>query len=270
MEKRTLTKKDIAVVIPVYRTELSPTERLSLEQGVRILADYDLFFIKPEHLDLGALGEEYARCGQVCFPDEWFVSRRSYNRMVLEEAFYRRFEQYAYLLIYQLDAFVFRDELLDWARKGYDFIGAPWLPDNEYYLSWLGRFWFHIESWYKQHFNPKAFQSPEYHAYEVGNGGFSLRKISAMIEVTTFYREKIQRLLADDRAFYAEDVFLLRELDDRKIRLKRPSWREALGFAMEEHPVWTYRYNGKRLPFGCHAFDLAEHAWFWKSFIPIQ
>ena len=32
------------------------------------------------------------------------------------------------MLIYQLDAYVFKDELLNWANKGYDYIGAPWLP----------------------------------------------------------------------------------------------------------------------------------------------
>lgn len=269
MEKRAINKKDIAVVIPVYRTELSETEKLSLEQCAKILADYDIVFVKPQHLDISPV-RECCPGQEENFPDEWFVSRRSYNKMVLEESFYRRFEHYEYILIYQLDAFVFRDELLDWARKDYDYIGAPWLPWQERYLSTWGRRYFHIKAWYKRHFAPKAFRSPKYHAYEVGNGGLSLRRVSAMIAAIRFYREKIRELLADDREFYAEDVFLVREVTDPRVRLKRPSWQEALRFSMEECPAWAYRYNGCRLPFGCHAFDLQVYSDFWKPFLHLN
>ena len=267
MEKTPLSKKDIAVVIPVYRTALSKTEELSLGQCAKMLSDYDIIFVKPEHLDITSISQRCRGAHEEAFPDEWFVSRRAYNRMVLEESFYRRFEKYEYILIYQLDAFVFRDELLEWARKGYDYIGAPWLPLKERYLTTAGRIYFHIKAWYKKHFNPRAFRSSKYHAYEVGNGGLSLRKVSTMVEITRFYREKIQELLVDDREFYAEDVFLLRELDNKRKRKKKPSWREAIHFAIEECPAWAYRYNRYRLPFGCHAFDLKEFSDFWKPFI---
>jgi hypothetical protein len=67
--------------------------------------------------------------------------------------FYEVFRQYEYMLIYQLDCWVFRDELEMWCDKGYDYIGAPffvkWFVDRGIY---------------------------------VGNGGFSLRKISNIIE----------------------------------------------------------------------------------------
>ena len=37
--------------------------------------------------------------------------------------FYLNFKKYRYLLIYQLDALVFRDELLEWCSKEIDYIG---------------------------------------------------------------------------------------------------------------------------------------------------
>ena len=267
MKEMSLSKKEVAVVIPVYQTTLSETEVLSLGQCVKILSDYDIIFVKPEHLDTGPLRQQYPSILEEKFPDEWFVSRRSYNRMVLEESFYRRFEKYEYILIYQLDAFVFRDELLDWARKGYDYIGAPWLPWKKRYLSTTGRLYFHIKAWYKRHFRPRAYRSAKYHAYEVGNGGLSLRRVSSMIATTSHYRNKIRDLLAEEKEFYAEDVFLLRELNDRRVRLKKPAWTEAIAFSIEEAPEWAYRYNRCRLPFGCHAFNLPEFADFWRPFI---
>jgi hypothetical protein len=36
--------------------------------------------------------------------------------------FYERFVAYDYMLIYQLDAYVFKDELDDWSAKGYDLL----------------------------------------------------------------------------------------------------------------------------------------------------
>ena len=35
------------------------------------------------------------------------------------------------MLIHQLDAFVFEDKLMDWVKRGFDYIGAPWLPPKD-------------------------------------------------------------------------------------------------------------------------------------------
>ena len=55
-----------------------------------------------------------------------FVDRVAYNRLMMSEQFYRAFEGYEYILIYQLDCLVFSNALEEWCRKGYDYIGAPW------------------------------------------------------------------------------------------------------------------------------------------------
>lgn len=75
-----------------------------------------------------------------------------------------------------------------------------------------------------------------------------------MLEITTHYKTKIGKLLDDDAPFYPEDVLLLYELTDRNFHLKKPCFKEALQFAMEENPKWAYCYNGNQLPFGCHAW----------------
>ena len=36
------------------------------------------------------------------------------------------------MLIYQLDAFVFQDDLAYWCQQNYDYIGAPWLRDRDF------------------------------------------------------------------------------------------------------------------------------------------
>jgi len=44
---------------------------------------------------------------------------------MMSPAFYDAFKAFDYILIYQLDAFVFRDELEYFCSLGYDYIGAP-------------------------------------------------------------------------------------------------------------------------------------------------
>lgn len=73
--------------------------------------------------------------------------------------FYEKFLSFYYILIYQLDAFVFYDALEFFCSLGYDYIGA-----SVAYSSWYG---------YKEK-NPR-----------VGNGGFSLRKVKACYQLLT-------------------------------------------------------------------------------------
>ncbi len=43
---------------------------------------------------------------------------------MMDNTFYKQFLNYEYILIYQLDAFVFKDEL-NYCSQGIDYVGAP-------------------------------------------------------------------------------------------------------------------------------------------------
>lgn len=210
-----------------------------MEQCLKLLSSYSIVVIKPESLDLDDIINFYGLTHIEAFPDKYFVSLRAYNKLVLSEEFYRSFQHYTYMLIYQLDAYVFKDELLNWANKGYDYIGAPWLPWKKRHLSVIGRYRLYCQRLFCRLFDEKTFKTDKYYAYQVGNGGFSLRRISKMLEITTHYKTKIGKLLDDDAPFYPEDVLLLYELTDRNFHLKKPCFKEALQFAMEENPKWV-------------------------------
>ena len=49
--------------------------------------------------------------GLLRFSDHWFHRVSTYNKLMLSLDFYVRFSAYGYLLVYQLDAWVFSDEL---------------------------------------------------------------------------------------------------------------------------------------------------------------
>jgi len=113
-----------AIVIPAYKKEINFFERASLKQCIKIFKGYPLILIAPRSLDTG----NYTRLFPFKierFADDSFLSVRSYSRLLLSADFYSRFKSYSYILMYQPDAYVFRNELDYWCSQGYDYIGAP-------------------------------------------------------------------------------------------------------------------------------------------------
>ena len=119
--------KQIAVIIPVYKTSLDAYERISLDRTIEVLGKHDIYIVHPEDLDTGFLTELYPNLKFRAFPPEYFKGIMGYNRLMLSEEFYSAFSDYEYILICQSDAYIFRDELNDWCEAGYDYVGAPWL-----------------------------------------------------------------------------------------------------------------------------------------------
>ena len=116
-------REKVAVVIPAYKEQFSELELISLEQEQKVLGQYPLIFIAPEGRKLPALpeGSQVLR-----FPAAFFEGVAGYNQLMLQPAFYQAFFGYDYMLLYQLDAFVFSDQLAHFCGLGYDYIGAPW------------------------------------------------------------------------------------------------------------------------------------------------
>ena len=115
----------VRVVVPVYR-ELTPDEESSLRNNVRVLAAWPFTVLHPRGVTPPAccreLGLETRAVG-----DEWLGRRNGiagYNRMMLSEEFYASFPDTEYILICHTDAWIFRDELGDWCRRGYDCVAS--------------------------------------------------------------------------------------------------------------------------------------------------
>lgn len=96
--------------------------------------------------------------------------------------------------------------------------------------------------------------------------GRSGRRTGRFLELVRKYRDKIQADLSDDSKLYPEDLWLHYELKGQD-RLSVPSWKEALGFAFEQNPETSFRLNGGRLPFGCHAWYHPDYRELWKTYI---
>ena len=237
------------VLVPCFKETLSAEERLSLAQCRRILGRYDIRIICPEGL---LLPPECEGLKSEPFPASAFVSIDAYSRLLLSGEFYARFREWEHSLIYQLDAFVFRDELDDWCARGYDYIGAPWgsrdvlrhrhvREARPRVAQWPGL----ARLWYRRDFR-------------VGNGGLSLRRIRSFCRVLETHGKFAAQWPGNEDLFWA--LFA-----PRNFRI--PCENEAMYFALELEPSrYVARMNG-RLPFGCHAWEKYEPD-FWAAHIP--
>lgn len=258
----------VVVVIPIYKSNFTAYEQIAFVQCLKVLGKYSIQIVKPQSLDLQFLTEVRPQLQFESFDDSYFESVQTYNRLMLSTEFYERFASYEYILIYQLDAFVFRDELLEWCQKGYDYIGAPWRLERDF-SSVTDKLIFSLKKqlaiWFDLRDKNRNNQPLDVILkMTVGNGGFSLRKVQKMLDIVRSQRPTIERYLAGKGSFYNEDVFFCIEMNRYIQRVRVPHWREALRFAVEDKPSKSFELNGRQLPFGCHAWDIHELE-FWKE-----
>ena len=96
-----MDKKEVVVVVPVYRPELTVWERASLRQTVGVLQEnYPVELLVPCGMDCSAIRREFSGLPVREVADEW-VGRKNgiagYNRMMLSAGFYELFRDYQYL-----------------------------------------------------------------------------------------------------------------------------------------------------------------------------
>ncbi|MDL2309500.1 hypothetical protein LJC39_00025 [Parabacteroides sp. OttesenSCG-928-B22] len=249
----------VKILIPVYKPTLSDYDRASFSQAYYILGNYPLAVIKPASLDLKAITDEYPQVEIISFPDHYFAGIAGYNRLMMSSEFYGHFLDMDYLLIYQLDAYVFRDELLQWCQKGYDYVGAPWLKKKIYQqppFSWWVDYQCKKE---KRTGIPSKYSLHN----KVGNGGFSLRKVKSHYDATVRYRDVIEDFLSHRMHLYNEDVFWATQVAE----FTYPDVSEALRFSFDKYPRYSYKLTKRQLPFGCHGWYKRKMKKFWQPII---
>lgn len=259
--------KPVAIIIPIYKPRFTLYEQISFSQCISILHKHPIKIVKPISLDIAPLLAKHPFLEVETFDDTYFESVQTYNRLMLSTEFYSRFLSYEYILIYQLDAFVFRDELNHWCTKGYDYIGAPWRIERDF-SSYFDRLFFEVKKqialWFDLRDTKRQNQPLEVILkMSVGNGGFSLRRVQKMLDMVKNNRPKIEKYLEGKGSFFNEDIFFCIEMNRYFQQVHLPPWREALRFAVEDLPSKAFALNHQQLPFGCHAWDIHELA-FWK------
>lgn len=233
----------VVVLVPIYRAELTALERWSLDHSLQRLRGRDVRFIGPRSLDRSAYARDFPGIGFVGYDDACFASVQGYSRLLLSQDFYAEHgRHHSHLLILQTDALLLRDDLDHWMAGPYDYLGAPWPEGIDLQVA------------------VDAFAGPNARVARarVGNGGFSLRRCAACLELL---REFPQAAEVMGRTGSNEDLFfgLLGTLSQHFVL---PNEIVASRFALELQPERYLAVNGGTLPTGCHAWAKYDPA-FW-------
>ena len=251
----TQAKEPVAVVIPTHKSKFSDCEKISLERCIKILGAHPIIFALPEGLKLADI--PVSKKGIKCeyFDKKYFQSGGAYNIFLMSTEFYERFLNYEYILIHQLDSFVFKDELLYWCDQGFDYIGAPWFSP-----SCDDAFW-HMMNILKLTWLKRILQKLGYSLdKKVGNGGFSLRCTRKCIFALWPFRKDGVRFWK-----FGEDMFWTRFSKLYFPFLKIADWRSALKFSVETGPGKYQKIDESNPPFGCHAWMRPDKIHLWYS-----
>lgn len=237
-----LNKENIAIVIPIYKEVLTRNEQLSLRQCKKILGEYATYFIHPKGINLTNYLDEIPHAKTLEFKNSYFANVQGYSQLMLSPFFYEKFFTYKFMLIYQLDAYVFSDDLLFWGNKNYDYVGAPWLSPPPLTK---GKPLVNMSTWFIN---------------KVGNGGLSLRKVKSHYYNTLIFRPLLKYFIKNEDMFWGLFLYWLNPF------FKRPTYIEALNFAFEMDPRKSFEITNHKLPFGVHAWEKHDPD-FWKKWI---
>lgn len=249
----------MVVVVPIYKPSLDERERMSLASICSVLSARRIVAVHPRGLDFSAILAQFPQLQTMDFEPSMFQGIRGYNRLMTSEQFYEAFADEDYMLVAQLDTYIFRDELDQWCSKGYDYVGAPWLqrPINR----------LPIVKWIKQYKDRRRQRRGEYSKTalygRVGNGGLSLRRIDSFRQACAKYTQLLAQLNAQGRKGFPEDVFWATMVEG----FCYPAAEEALHFSFDKYPRYSYRLLDRTLPMGCHAWYSRKMRFFWKTFI---
>lgn len=250
------------VVVPVYQPQPSAQALVVLARIAAVLGRHRIVFALPQGLDAAPYLAAIPAATVQPFAPHYFAGVAGYNRLMLAPEFYAAFAAYDYLLIHQLDALVFRDELTEWCAKGYDYIGAPWA---KYWSFWPAALRWPIKEWRgalarRMRLSDTSKWLRHRVASQVGNGGLSLRRVRTFRAVLAEPTPLLDRYRERGGDHYNEDVFWSLAARHQGRPLKIPGFDEALRFSIEHFPEQSMRRIGG-LPFGCHAWDLFLDEW---------
>lgn len=231
--------KEIAVVIPVYKRSFDQIEERNVTHNLRLLGKLPVFWVTKETLDVSYYRKRYPGLPFVRYPDRFFDGLKGYNKLMLSEQFYMKFQEYRFIFICQPDVLLLKggEALEPFLTMPYDYIGAPWLPKD------------HITVLPDRNKIQKLINLflPKYDV-EVGNGGLSLRRTERTLSLLRKWRRFV-RIWP-----HYEDYFFAYMGRYRDLNYRIAPVETAMQFSLESRSRELIE-SGAASPVGVHAYQ---------------
>lgn len=242
------------IIIPSYKEKPNKYEILALIQCQKILNEYHICIVVPYGLNTihydRLLKKHHTNYHFEFFDKRFFDGIQGYNHLMLSPEFYQRFLSFDYILIYQLDAYVFFNKLDYWCSKGLDYLGAP-IPYGLIH---------DVEKTHNEKHNDTLNLPCAY------NGGASLRKVKAFLNTLSEHNTLITKWFSEG---LNEDIIFSSLL----LQNCRIPDSEALQFCIDNFPRESVSSIEGQLPMLCHGWtklndESAEYdGLFWLQYI---
>jgi hypothetical protein len=228
-------KKTFAICIPIYREEPDEIEKFSLNKlKEKTSQKWPMVFIAPQSMDVKNYLCILDKATVSRFDDSYFESTKTYSKLCESHELYEIFKDYDYMYIYQTDCYLLTDQLQYWVDNfNYDYIGGPIVAGNS--------------GWRTVPF--------------VGNGGFSLRKVSTFLYITdeeflAKHKAEIDKANEEENGDYNtyEDLYFAQLIPDIWPDFSKASVGVAAKFAWDRNQDAMFN-KYKKLPMCLHGYD---------------
>lgn len=250
LHKKIYPTQKVGVVIISHRESLSENEILSLRQCMNIFRSRPIYICCSTHFDTRVYTDVAAEfdtdCRIIRMDPVFFHVDQTRQLLMRTPQFYNYFTDFEYVLTYQLDCWVFRDDLDNFCESGYDYLCAPLVEEC------------------------KDISTQNFILPEIIISGLMMTKVSAMIKC-------IYMQLRDDLMHNYKSILSKPYISDKKSmgsyltsinsEFKTAPEDICMEFAFGAKPRQFYE-KIKKLPCCCKGYVYHDKE-FWSKFIPI-
>jgi len=248
-----------AVVVPVHKKWPDEWERRSFAHLLQVYAGRQIYLVHPQGVDMARYmaidGAQDVR--SMAFPSSHYISRSSYNDLLLSQRFYSAFMGYEYILIHHLDAWSFRDDLDRFMALGADYIGCAGAETGGRMAGGLS-----LRRTYSCLSACRAAATLDGISVLLKSKYLSLR------DLTVIAKRNLAIPIGKQRPYHSEDLFFTFGAPILNDSFRVASQEQALRFAFDKGPEKLLAQSGE-LPMACHAFYKDGNWEFWKEHIAL-
>jgi hypothetical protein len=113
------------VVIPVFHTAWHPIEHQLIRRATKQLAEFSLVFVCADDRNSDHLTSEFPECAVYRFNPTFFTDRQEFVRLLLSPDFYEQFRWSEYILLYEPNTYIVKNQLRYWCKQGHDYVTDP-------------------------------------------------------------------------------------------------------------------------------------------------